>query len=145
MDLNKPNLRHLLLTRAEWMEQRLYANAERNGYGDITPSMSRLMALLAGRPQGLSDLARRLGITRQAVHKLATEANALGYVEFFDSPSDARIKLLRFTRKGREMAASAEQELARIEAGLCRHIGTHRLQVLKEILAMPWSEEEANK
>lgn len=133
------------MSRAAWIEQRLYAEAERNGYGDITPSMSRLLAQLAGRPLGLSELGRRLSVSRQAVHKLANEAAALGYVEFVASDSDARVKLLRFSPKGRTMAASAERELVRIEAELCQHIGHERVQLLKELLGMPWAEGDRDR
>lgn len=140
-----PFLRQLLKQRADWVEQRLYTAAERNGYGDIPPSMARLLALLAGRPLGLSELARRLDVTRQAVHRLANEAAALGYVEFVDSETDARVKLLRFTQKGWIMSASAEQELDRIEAAIARQIGTEQLEQLKALLALPWSADEGRK
>src|SRR5436309_680597 len=99
----KPRLRQLLLARSNWMEKRLHAEAERNGYGEVTEAMSRLCAHLVGRPVGLSELARRLSVSRQAVHKLSTEAAKLGIVEFVPSEADARVILLRFTQKGWEM------------------------------------------
>ncbi|MBQ0959812.1 MarR family transcriptional regulator [Ideonella sp. 4Y11] len=138
----QPYLRQLLRHRTDWLEERLYERAAHNGYGDITPAMARLFPLLATRPLGLSDLARRLGVSRQAVHKLALEAAALGYVAFIDSPDDARVKLLAYTDKGRAMARSAEQELQRIEARLVRHMGAANLAQLKALLAMAWSADE---
>ena len=141
MAKNKQFLRRLLLSRSDWMEQRLYENAERNGYADVTPAMSRLFAHLAGRPIGLSELARRLAVTRQAVHKLANESAKMGYVEFVDSEVDARVKLLRFTQKGWHMAETAEKELQLIEAKLARVIGADKLSLLKEILSLPWSND----
>ena len=145
METDKLFLRRLLQSRSEWVEQRLNANAARNGYGDVTPAMSRLLANLLGRPLGLSELARRLAVSRQAVHKLANEAAQLGYVEFVDSEADARIKLLRFTEKGWDMAESAEQQLDAIEAEIEARIGPERMAQLKQILAMPWSADEAEK
>jgi DNA-binding MarR family transcriptional regulator len=145
MGKNKPYLRRLLLNRSDWMEQRLYANAELHGYGDVTAAMSRLFAHLAGRPVGLSELARRLAVTRQAVHKLASEAARLGYIDFFDNEDDARVKLLRFTQKGWDMAESAETELGAIEADLAAQLGADKLALLKSILASPWSNGERHK
>jgi len=84
-------------------------------------------------------------VSRQAVHKLASEAAQLGYVEFVDSEADARIKLLRFTEKGWDMAESAEQQLDAIEAEIEAQIGPERMAQLKQILAMPWSADEAEK
>jgi DNA-binding MarR family transcriptional regulator len=135
-------LRHLLLWRSDWMERRLFDGAARNGYGDISPAMARLCAHLAGRPLGLSELARRLTVSRQAVQKLATETAALGYVEFMDSETDARVKLLRFTEKGWKMAESARGELEDIEAELERQLGPEKLAQLVELLAMPWTPDE---
>lgn len=138
-------LKRLLQTRSEWIEQRLYATAERDGYGDVTPAMSRLLANLLTRPLGLSELARRLAVSRQAVHTLASEAVRLGYVELVGSDCDARVKLLRFTRKGWKMAESAEQQLDAIEAEIEATIGAKRMAQLKDILAMPWTPDEAPK
>jgi DNA-binding MarR family transcriptional regulator len=141
----QPYLRQLLRHRTDWIEERLYERAAHNGYGDITPAMARLFALLAPRPQGLSDLARRLGVSRQAVHKLALEAAALGYIEFIDSPDDARVKRLAFTAKGHAMVRSAEEELQRIEGRLARRMGAERLALLKELLGATWDEVEAQR
>jgi len=145
MTPHKLYLRHLLLSRSDWMEQRLFDGAARNGYGDLSPAMARLCAHLAGRPLSLSELARRLTVSRQAVHKLAAETAKLGYIEFVDSEQDARVKLLRFTLKGWDMAESARNELEAIEARLADQIGADKLALLKELLAMPWTQEEREK
>lgn len=144
--MTKPKLflRQLLLSRSDWMEKRLHAEAERNGYGNVTEAMSRLCAHLVGRPIGLSELARRLAVSRQAVHKLASEAAKLGILEFVQSETDARVMLLRFTQKGWAMAESATRELEAIEDNLAREIGADKLETLKEILAMPWTADETS-
>ena len=142
MTLSKTYLRHLLMSRSEWMEARLHAKAAANGYGDITPSMVRLYAHLGSRPVPLSDLARRLAISRQAVHKMASEGVRAGYVEMLPDAVNARIKLLRFTPRGRQMAESARRELDAIEQQLVDMLGQDRLDTLKAVLAAPWSLEE---
>lgn len=145
MTQTKLYLRHLLLSRSDWMERRLFDGAARNGYGDLTPAMSRMCAHLAGRPLSLSELARRLTVSRQAVHKLAAETANLGYIEFVDSEQDARVKLLRFTDKGKAMAESARKELEAIEAQLTEQVGADQVDLLKQLLAMPWSTEERER
>lgn len=145
MTKNKLYLRHLLLNRSDWMEHRLFDGAARNGYADLTPAMSRMCAHLAGRPLSLSELARRLTVSRQAVHKLATEIANLGYVEFVSSEQDARVKLLRFTHKGWDMAESARSELEAIEARLAEHVGADKVEQLKDLLAMAWTPDERER
>lgn len=138
----QPYLRSLLIRRGEWMESRVLAAASRNGYGAITPAMNRLFGHMRKRPVGLSDLARQLGISRQAVHELARQAQALGLVELVPSESDARVKLMRFTEAGWAMSGSAARELQAIERELAAHIGEDDLRTLRRILARPWSAEE---
>ena len=140
MTVHKHLLRHLLMARSDWMEQRVMALAARNGYPHVTTAMNRLFAHLGGKPLGLSELARRLSVSRQAVHKLAQEAEQLGLVEFVPSEEDGRVKLLRFTQKGWRMSEKAAASFAEIEQELARQIGTQELESLKRILALPWPE-----
>ncbi len=142
MKAHKNLLRHLLLSRYEWVEQRMLARAARNGYGEVTAAMSRLFTHLGGRPVGLSELARRLGVSRQAVHQLAREAAALNLVEFVPSETDGRVKLLRFTQRGWAMSDSAAEEIAAIEAEIAQQIGAPALQTLRELLSQPWGPGE---
>lgn len=145
MSPSKTYLRQLLLARSEWMEARLYANAEANGYGDIPPSMVRLYAHLGTRPIPLSDLARQLAISRQAVHKMASEGVRAGYVEMIPDDKDARVKRLRFTAKGHKMAESARRELDAIEQQLTLAIGAEHMAALKRLLSLPWDDAERDK
>ena len=131
MKAHKNLLRHLLLSRYEWVEQRMLARAARNGYGEVTAAQV-----------GLSELARRLGVSRQAVHQLAREAAALNLVEFVPSETDGRVKLLRFTQRGWAMSDSAAEEIEAIEAEIAQQIGAPALQTLRELLSQPWGPGE---
>ena len=142
MQPHKTLLRHLLLARSDWMEARVMEGAHRNGYGEVTTAMNRLFAQLRGRPVGLSELARALSVSRQAVHQLANEAARLGLVEFVASENDGRVKLLRFTQKGWAMSDSAARAFEAIEAELAQQIGAQDLVELKRILGKPWSADE---
>ncbi len=143
MQTTAPLLHQLLMQRSQWMNTRLLDRASRHGYGDVTDAMARMFAHLAkGRPLGLSELARRLAVSRQAVHQLANEAAALGLIEFVPSESDGRVKLLRFTQKGWAMSDAAVRELQTIEAELAAQIGAEDLAALKRILAKAWSADE---
>lgn len=142
MTMSARYLRHLLLSRTDWMEHRLYDALDRHGYGDMSPAMSRMCGHLADGPLSLSDLARRLTVSRQAVHKLAADTEALGYVEFASSQNDARLKLLRFTEKGQAMAAVARSELEAIEDQMAHVMGADHLGQLKALMALPWSSED---
>lgn len=145
MTAHKNLLRHLLMSRSDWMERRVMALAEINGYPHVSTAMNRLFAHLGGKPLGLSELARRLSVSRQAVHKLAQEAEKQGLVEFVPSEEDGRVMLLRFTQKGWRMSEKAAASFAEIEQELAAHIGTKELQTLKRVLAMPWPDADEDQ
>lgn len=133
-----PYLRTLLRARTDWIEQRMLEGAARNGYGHLTPAMVRLFGHMSGRPLGISTLARRLAVSKQAVHQLATEGARLGLLEFVPSEQDGRVKLVRFTEKGWAMSDSASAELQRIEDELAATLGREDMAALRRILARPW-------
>lgn len=55
---------------------------------------------LAGQPITVAQASRRMGVSRQAVQRVANDLAAAGFVTFEDNPDHARAKLIRPTRKG---------------------------------------------
>ncbi len=143
MPKQRTYLRALLMHRFNWLEERVIRNAKRYGYHDVTPAMSRLFGFMGGRPIGLSELSRRMGVSRQAVHKLANDAARLGLVEFVAAPDDARVVRLQFTQAGWEMSAQAARSLDEIEAEIRSRLGARHLAELKRLLELPWDASEA--
>ena len=62
---------------------------------------------LAGAPQPVANLARNMGLTRQAVQRTANELHAEGVVTFAANPHHQRAKLVSLTDKGRAAYAEA--------------------------------------
>jgi DNA-binding MarR family transcriptional regulator len=135
------SLRTLLRTRLEWVEDRLMKNAEKNGYGYVTPSMARLYSYLGSAPVPMSELARRLKISRQAVHQLVTEGINANFLEVIDSPEDKRIKLVKFSADGKKMSAVALAEIHQAEEDLAKIIGESNVKELRRILELDWPED----
>ena len=132
------NLRRLLLQRSDWMEDRVLRAAPRFGYDFVTPAMHRLFAHMSTKPLSISDLARRLAVSRQAVHQTVGEACRRGIVELVEDPLDARVRKVRFTTKGMAMVKSASKAVRSIEAELERRLGSRDLAALRRILAKEW-------
>src|SRR5690242_4919462 len=86
------SLRLLLLQRSEWFEDRVLQAAPRYGYRFVTPAMHRLFAHMPSKPMSISELARRLAVSRQAVHQTVAAACRRGIVELVDDPRDARAR-----------------------------------------------------
>ena len=132
------SLRQLLLQRSDWFEDRVLKAAPRYGYRFVTPAMHRLFAHMPSKPVSISELARRLAVTRQAVHQTVAAACRRGIVELIEDPLDARARKVRFTDKGMKMVRSASQVVRRIETDLERRLGPKDLAALRRILAKAW-------
>jgi len=132
------SLRQLLLQRSDWFEDRVLKAAPRYGYRFVTPAMHRLFAHMPAKPVSISELARRLAVSRQAVHQTVAAACRRGIVELIDDPEDGRARKVRFTARGMKMVKSASLVVRGIEAGLERCLGRKDLATLRRILAKTW-------
>lgn len=136
------SLRVLLRKRLEWIEDRLMENAEKNGYGYISPSMARLYSYIDNRPMPMSELARKLKISRQAVHQLVAEGINSDFLEVIDSETDKRIKMVQFSENGKKMAAVALAEIRQAEENLKTHLGEENVFELRRILELSWPDDQ---
>jgi DNA-binding MarR family transcriptional regulator len=137
-DVPSRSLRQLLLQRSDWFEDRVLKAAPRFGYRFVTPAMHRLFAHMPSKPVSISELARRLAVSRQAVHQTVAAACRRGIVELIEDPSDARARKVRFTAKGMKMVRSASQVVRSIETDLAGRLGPRDLAALRRILAKAW-------
>jgi DNA-binding MarR family transcriptional regulator len=131
-------LRQLLLQRSDWFEERVLKAASRYGYHFVTPAMHRLFAHMPAKPVSISELARRLAVSRQAVHQTVAEACRRGIVELIEDPDDARARKVRFTAKGMRMVKSALLVVQSLETELERTLGPRDLAALRRILSKAW-------
>lgn len=131
-------LRNLLMSRYELLYDRAFAVAAEYGYGDVTPAMARLFVQIARGPLGISELARRLAISRQSVHETVLVARELGLVELADDPNNRRVRIVCFTEAGKRMSRTVLAVDRRMEKDLAGRIGAHNIATLKRILSMEW-------
>jgi len=135
---NEPTLRVLLMRRHEWLYERGMASATENGYGFVTPAMARVFEQIGQGPISLSELARRLAISRQSLHETITAACNHGLVELVPDAANRRIRIACFTEAGKRMSRTVVQVDRELERELARRIGNDNVQTLKNILAMDW-------
>ena len=133
-----PTLRNLLLSRYELLYERGFATAAEHGYGDVTPAMARLFVLVARGRFSISELARRLAISRQSVHETVRMACDMGLVELAEDPENRRVRIVRFTDNGKRMSRTVLSVDRRMERDLARRIGARNVAMVKRILAMEW-------
>lgn len=82
----------------------------------------------------LTELARRVGISKQAVGQLVDDLEAMGVVERSPDPVDGRAKRVCFTPRGRQGLFDGLRHLRTVEAELADAIGTKKMRALHDAL-----------
>jgi len=136
--MRTPNLKQLLLDRADWFAREIMKGVRSSDYAFVTPAQSRLLAHMGGKPMRMAELARRLAISRQAVHKTVTELARRGILEVRDDPDRGNSKLVVYTDRGRQLNRAGAQIIERLEERIASAIGSRELDTLKELLASSW-------
>lgn len=132
------NLKQLLLARSDWFAREIMSGVKRSEFAYITPAQSRLLVHMGGRPMPMPELARRLGISRQAVHKTVTELARRGILEIRDDPERRNAKLVVYTERGRQVNRAGAAIIDRIEDRIAARLGRARLDELKTLLEADW-------
>ncbi len=83
----------------------------------------------------ITVLARRAGMTKQAMGQLVRELTLLGYVELWQDRTDRRAKLVTYTEKGRRLAGDAARVVADVHAEFKRALGKGGMKSLRKLLS----------
>ncbi|MEP9414829.1 MarR family winged helix-turn-helix transcriptional regulator [Gordonia sp. VNQ95] len=92
-----PALVQILSTSAGPRLTRAFADA---GLDNLRPGQALALTALVGGPVHASDIAGRLGISRQAVAQAVAALDRHGYLTRSTDPADARAKLVTLTDRG---------------------------------------------
>ena len=134
------NLARLLLNRFRWFDQALLIRLHDRLGVRLTSAQSLLFATLPVGGARQSDLARRLGVSRQAVNELVGGLEQQGLVEVVPDPDSGRAKLVRPTAQGRESIEVALETFAQLETELRARIGHRKVDQLRGALGTSWGE-----
>lgn len=64
---------------------------------------------LAGQPMTVAQIARRMGLARQGVQRIANELEAKGMVQFEENIDHKRAKLVTLSKKGQRVIAQINE------------------------------------
>jgi DNA-binding MarR family transcriptional regulator len=93
------------------------------GFRDMTPAFASLVPLLDEVGERPTVLARRAGITKQAISQLVHELEVRGYVEQIADPTDTRAKIVRLSERGVASRAACRAMRQRIIAIAAEALG----------------------
>lgn len=140
MNAGRRSLPQLLGEARRWFDDALLAALEADGAEQVSSTQLQLFAVLDERGTTVSELARRMGVTRQTAHKAVHTLVTMGLLEQVPHPSSARQLLIRRTPAGRRAHERATQVLGALERTLAERIGARSVAELRAVLELPWGE-----
>lgn len=135
------DIRHVLLSLLRgfyWFDEGLQNYLRARGWPTVTRPQSMVMANLVMGVNRPSDIARRLGVTRQAIHATINQMAELGIVELVDDPSNGRVKVVAPTKMGETMRIDAQRSMIFMAEELGRRLGRPQLLNTARFLAEDW-------
>jgi DNA-binding MarR family transcriptional regulator len=125
---------------ARWLEaatRRLHADLAAQGdfaFPELRGSHRRLLQMIPPEGIRITDLARRAGMTKQALGEFMDWLEQAGFVASGRDPADARVRLITRTEQGDAAATAATQALDAVEHGWRAEIGAARYDAMKQVL-----------
>jgi DNA-binding MarR family transcriptional regulator len=102
----------------------------------VRPAHTALFPHLDFEGIRLTDLAARVGVTKQAVGQLVDDLAELGMVERVSDPDDSRAKRIRFSRRGQAALMHGLGVLGEIQEELAAAVGARRMRELHATLEL---------
>ena len=126
---------HLLFRCARLLNERALARARVRSGKAIRTAHTTLFPHIDLEGTRLTEIARRVGVSKQAVGQLVAELEEMGAVERVPDPEDGRAKLVRFTRtRGRLSLFDGFELLAEMESELEAELGARTMNDLRRAL-----------
>ena len=113
----------LLIKAARLFHEAGMAEIQANGHPGLTAAHFQLAPHMDLAGSRITDVARRAGISKQAVGQLVDELQRLGYVTRAADPTDARARLVVLTEHGRTAMFAGLAALGRVEARVRHELG----------------------
>jgi DNA-binding MarR family transcriptional regulator len=105
------------------------------GHHRLRQAHARLMVFLDWEGSRITDIAKAMDVTKNAVGQLVTELEELGYVERLPDADDGRAKIVRYTTKGKALLADAAAISTSLDAEVEAIIGRRRFAELRKTLS----------
>ncbi len=127
-----------LLNAVYWVDESLQARLEAAGWERINHAKSMVMVNVFNGITRPIELAKNLGVSRQAMHQTIQEMVKIGLLQVENDPNDRRAKVVSFHPDSLDIMTDALEALHAIEHDLADRIGKRRLQQMRSTLEMDW-------
>lgn len=123
-----------------WVDESLQASLEAAGWERMSRTRSMIMVSVTAGINRPADLARSLGVSRQAIHQLLLGLREEGIIELVPDPRDRRAKVVQFGAEADQIRADAAKIMLGIEKELAKRLGKAEFKSLKAALNHDWGQ-----
>ena len=133
-EVGPPLIGALLRVPLELVRRRMLERLHEHGFDDL--EAAHLNVLQYPGPQGTrpSELAARLGMSKQALNYLLGELERLGYLERQPDPDDRRSKRIALTPRCVSAIPVIRDAVREVEVAWAQQLGEKRFDQLRELL-----------
>lgn len=129
-----------LFQRFCWLDEGLQARLHDRGWPDVNRSQSMVMTNIVSGVVRPSDIARSLGVSRQAIHSTINQMVKLGMVKLDADPKDRRNMIVSLTDVGARMRKDAQRAVDALTAQIAEAIGHEQFDALLAALEADWGD-----
>lgn len=133
-DFLETNLMRLTMELVEWMEGEMIELNKTSQYRGSIAEI-RLFNALRGEEKSISEVAKIMNISRQAVHQTVHKLVNLGFLELISQDGNKKNKIVKITALGQEIRKQGSEHLMEIERKLSWNLGERNLEFIKIILS----------
>ena len=128
----------LLRVPAQAIHRRIVRELNAAGFDELR--LPHIAVLQFPGPDGVrpGTLAERAGISKQAMNQLLRSLEDLGYIVRSGAADEGRMRIVRFTKRGRAAYSKIHDILRDIEREWSLELGSGRFAQLKELLSRVW-------
>jgi DNA-binding MarR family transcriptional regulator len=132
------DIKFLLLEKLSFIEDASRSYAKTYGYEDNDIlSSSGILTYVDHGVVTVSAIAKKLGISRQAVHKSVQVLAKKGYLTLCEG-EDKRERMICMTIEGEGLLKCRQEVMAKVEGVISQTIGKKELKDLKSLLSLEW-------
>ena len=124
----------LLLRVSQIETMDLVERLHTNGHGAVQRAHIAVLGNIDTEGTRLVEVARRLGVTRQAASQMVREIERKGFLQRASDPADGRAVRVRHTPSGRALLLDALALMHEIESGYAELVGPRTMSQMRRAL-----------
>lgn len=109
----------------------LHERLRARGWRDVRMNYGFVLLESRGRALGVTDIARLMGVTKQAASKLVSSMVKAGYLQEVEA-DDARARQVTLSPRGQRLLGAVEEIYRELEGDWAKVIGGDRVEALRE-------------